>query len=142
MQCVATDHAPHPREAKARAFPNTPSGMPNVEWSLPLMLDQVNAGACTLRQLTTWMCDNPAQCYNIPRKGRLEVGYDGDVVLVDMNETRTITHESTWSGCGWTPWEGREVKGWPILTVVLGRPVFRDGQIIEGVRGRALTYRR
>ena len=116
--------------------------MPGVEWSLPLMLDQVQKGNATLNQVARWMCEAPARCYSIPRKGRLETGYDGDIVLVDMTETRTITDESTRSGCGWTPYAGWEVTGWPVLTAVMGRPVYRDGEIIEGVRGRELTYAR
>ena len=142
VQCIATDHAPHPLHRKSAGYPNTPSGMPGVEWSLPLMLDQVQKGNATLNQVARWMCEAPARCYSIPRKGRLETGYDGDIVLVDMTETRTITDESTRSGCGWTPYAGWEVTGWPVLTAVMGRPVYRDGEIIEGVRGRELTYAR
>ena len=116
--------------------------MPNVEWSLPRMLDQHNQGRCTLQQIATWMSANPATCYGIPRKGRLEVGFDADLVLCDLNGRRTISHDTTWSGCKWSPWDGLELQGWPVMTVAMGSPVFRDGQIIEDVRGRPLTFRR
>ena len=140
IQCIASDHTPHALADKDAGYPNTPSGMPGVEWALPLMLHQVNSGRATLNQVAGWMCEGPAKAYNIPRKGRLETGYDADIVLVDMNETRVITDESTRSGCGWTPYAGWEVSGWPVLTAVMGRPVFRDGEIVNGVRGRALNY--
>jgi dihydroorotase len=137
---IATDHAPHTAEEKARPYPKAPSGLPGVEWMLPLLLDQVNKGRISLRQVVRWVCEGPARCYRILRKGRLEVGYDGDVVLVDMAATRTITDESTRSRCGWSPYAGVTTQGWPVMTVVLGRPVFRDGEILDGVRGRELAF--
>ena len=142
IQCIATDHAPHALEKKGAGYPNTPAGMPGVEWALPLLLHQVNKGRATLNQVVRWMCESPARCYNIPRKGRLEIGYDGDIVVVDMAKTRTITDASTRSACGWSPYAGWDVTGWPVLTTVMGRPVYRDGEIVEGVRGRELNYAR
>ena len=140
FDCIATDHAPHTLEEKSKSFPQAPSGMPGVEWALPLMLDRVNAGEITLNQVAKWMCEGPARCYGIPRKGRLEVGYDGDITVLDMARTRTVTPESVRSKCGWTPYEGWNITGWPVMTVMLGQPVFREGDIIEGVRGRELTF--
>ena len=140
FDCLATDHAPHTVEEKGRGYPKSPSGLPGVEWTIPLLLDQVNKGRITLRQVARWACEGPAKCYGILRKGRLEVGYDGDVVLVDMNATRTIEDGRVFTRCGWSPYDGWTLTGWPVLTAVLGRPVYRDGQIIEGVRGRELTF--
>jgi dihydroorotase len=140
INCIATDHAPHTLDEKARPFPKSPSGMPGVEWALPLMLNQVNTNKANLPDVARWMCEAPAQLYGVPRKGRLETGYDGDLVLVDMQKKRTISNENVRSRCGWTPYEGFEVQGWPVLTAVLGEPVFRDGEIIDGVRGRELTF--
>ena len=59
-----------------------------------------------------------------------------------MKETREITDGSTRSRAGWSPWHGARCTGWPVMTVVLGQPVFRDGDILEGVRGRALSFQR
>lgn len=142
FNCIATDHAPHTLAEKAQPYGKSPSGMPGVEWSLPLFLDLVNRGKVSLLDLAKWMCEGPAVTYNIPRKGRLEVGYDGDVVLVDMAETRTIKREDIFARCGWSPWEGWVVQGWPVMTIILGAPVFRDGAIIEGVHGSELTFNR
>lgn len=139
LDCLASDHAPHPMTAKNLPYPASPSGIPGVEWTLPLLLDAAHQGRCTLRQVARWTSEAPARCFGIPRKGRLEVGYDADLVLVDTAASREVTDASTRSGCGWSPWTGRTLTGWPVLTVVLGRPVFRDGAIVDGVRGRALT---
>lgn len=139
---VTSDHAPHSRDEKARPYPSSPSGLPGVEWLLPLLLDRVNAGACTLSDVATWVCEGPARTWGLRRKGRLEVGYDGDLVLIDMKAERVITDASTRSKAGWSPWVGTAVQGWPVFTAILGEPVFRDGQVIDGVRGSELTYRR
>jgi DNA mismatch repair ATPase MutL len=82
---IATDHAPHTLEEKAQPYPACPSGLPAVENSLALMLNQVNAGRCTLSQVVTWMSAEPARIWYLPNKGRIEVGADADLVLVDMH---------------------------------------------------------
>jgi dihydroorotase len=139
---IATDHRPMPPERKDLPYPATPPGMPNMEWTLPLLLDARAKDRCTLHQIARWTSEGPANCYRIPRKGRLETGYDGDLVLVDLEETRVIQDEDTRSPAGWSPWQGRTVQGWPTMTIVRGEIVYRNGQIVSGVRGRALTYTR
>jgi dihydroorotase len=139
---IATDHAPHTLDEKGRGYPRSPSGMPGVEWSLPLLLDQVGKGRISYRQVANWMCEGPARVWRILRKGRLEVGYDGDIVVIDPKETRTVGDRPVFTRCGWSPYEGTTITGWPVLTAILGRPVYRDGEIIDGVRGRELTYAR
>lgn len=142
FDCLATDHAPHRVEEKGLAYPQAPSGMPGVEWMLPLMLDQVHRERITLPQVVRWLCAGPARCHRILRKGRLEIGYDGDIVAVDMAKTQTIDNASVRTRAGWSPYDGWTLTGWPVLTAILGRPVFRDGEILEGVHGRALTFDR
>jgi dihydroorotase len=116
--------------------------MPGVEWLLPLMADRVARGMCTWPDLVRWMCEGPARCYGIVGKGKIEPGYDGDLVLVDPRATRTIRDGEVWTKCGWSPFDGWTTTGWPVMTVIDGQPVFRDGGIVDGVRGRALTYQR
>ncbi len=140
FDCLATDHAPHTAEEKAKGYPKAPSGLPGVEWTLPLMMDQVAKGRISLKQIAKWTAEGPARTYDIPRKGRLEVGYDGDLVLVDAAATRTVEDGNVFTKCGWSPYAGMSLTGWPVMTVVLGRPVFRDGEIQEGIRGRELTF--
>ncbi|MDP7373225.1 MAG: dihydroorotase [Candidatus Poseidoniaceae archaeon] len=138
IQCIATDHAPHTLEAKSKGFPEAPSGMPGVETSLPVMLNYVNQGRCSLEDVTRWMSTNVADCYQMIGKGKLEVGYDGDVVLVDMNYRAVVEDKNCWARVGWNPFSGRELTGWPVLTVVEGVPVFERSEG-TGQKGRILV---
>ncbi|TNE87137.1 MAG: dihydroorotase [Deltaproteobacteria bacterium] len=140
IDCIASDHAPHTAEEKARPYPQSPSGVPGVEWALPVLLDRVNRGELKLCEVARWMSDGPAHVYGIGRKGRLEVGYDADLAIVDMSAVRTVGDARTWTRAGWSPWEGQTLTGWPVMTAVLGQLVFRDGEIIDGIRGRELTF--
>lgn len=140
IQVIATDHAPHTLEEKARPYPQSPSGLPAVENSLALLLDQVNRGRCTLNQIVHWMCEAPARVWGIVGKGSITEGYDADLVLVDLERTATIRDETQESRCGWSPWHGVKLQGWPVRTWVLGQEVFRDGQIDPHVRGRAAVF--
>ena len=138
IQCIATDHAPHTLEAKSKGFPEAPSGMPGVETSLPVMLNYVKQGRCSLEDVTRWMSTNVADCYQMIGKGKLEVGYDGDVVLVDMDYRAVVEDKNCWARVGWNPFSGRELTGWPVLTVVEGVPVFERSEG-TGQKGRILV---
>ena len=138
IQCIATDHAPHTLEAKSKGFPEAPSGMPGVETSLPVMLNYVNQGRCSLEDVTRWMSSNVADCYQMIGKGKLEVGYDGDIVLVDMDYRAVVEDKNCWARVGWNPFSGRELTGWPVLTVVEGVPVFERSEG-TGQKGRILV---
>ena len=124
IQVVATDHAPHTLEEKRQPFPNSPSGLPAVENSLALMLNQVRLGRCTIEQVVGWMCDAPARVWDIVDKGRIEVGYDADVVLVDLDLTKTVRNEDQQTKCKWSPWHGEELTGWSVSTWVGGHRVY------------------
>ena len=138
IQCIATDHAPHTLENKAKGFPNAHSGMPGVETSLSVMLTNVNDGKCSLEDVVRWMSTDVADCYQMIGKGKLEVGYDGDVVLVDMAAKAVVEDENSWTRVGWNPFRGRELTGWPVLTVVEGTPVFERSPV-TGQKGRLLV---
>jgi dihydroorotase len=140
IQVIATDHAPHTLEEKQQPYPKSPSGLPAVENSLALMLDQVNRGHCTIEQVVHWMCAAPARVWGIVNKGRLSVDYDADLVLVDMNKIATIRNAEQETKCKWSPWHGETLTGWPVRTWVMGREVFRDGQLDESQRGREAVY--
>ena len=140
IQAIATDHAPHTFEEKQQPFPQSPSGLPSVENVLALMLNQVNQNRCTLDQLAHWMCDAPARIWDIVDKGRIAVGYDADLVLVDMERSAEIRNERQVSKCGWSPWHGTQLTGWPVRTWVMGREAYRDGQFDESCRGREAQF--
>jgi dihydroorotase len=140
LQVVATDHAPHTLEEKQRPYPQSPSGVPAVENSLALMLNQVNQGRCTVDQVVHWMCDAPARVWDIVGKGRIAVGYDADLVLVDMHKTAVIRNEEQQTMCRWSPWHGETLQGWPVRTWVRGHEVFRDGRFDESRCGGEAPY--
>ncbi len=125
IQVIATDHAPHTWEEKQAVYPKSPSGLPAVENSLPLMLDQVHQQRCTLTQVAAWMSDAPARVWGLVGKGRIAVGYDADLVLVDMAQRKTIRNSQQWTRSGWSPWAGQTLQGWPVRTLVAGQTVFQ-----------------
>ncbi len=140
VQVVATDHAPHTLEEKQLPYPASPSGLPAVENSLALMLNEVQHGRCTLEQVVRWMCDAPARVWDIVGKGRIEVGYDADLVLVDLNRTEEIRNERQLTKCGWSPWHGATLIGWPVRTWVMGREVFREGIFLTQSGGAEAVF--
>lgn len=137
---IATDHAPHTLEEKAQPYPNSPSGMPGVETSLPLMLTQAMQGRCTVTQVSNWMSTAVAKAYGIPKKGAIAPGYDADLVLVDLDNYRPVRREELLTKCGWSPFEGWNLTGWPLYTIVGGQVVFEQGQLHTEVRGEALRF--
>jgi dihydroorotase len=140
LQVIATDHAPHTRHEKGQPYPDSPSGIPAVENALALMLDQVHRGRCTLEQVVRWMCDAPARVWDIVGKGRIAVGYDADLVLVDLERKMEVRDELQLTKCGWTPWHGMVLTGWPVRTWVLGQQVFCEGRIDLSCRGREVVF--
>jgi dihydroorotase len=137
---IATDHAPHTLEEKAQQYPNTPSGMPGVETSLPLMLTQAMQGRCTVAQVSHWMSMAVAKAYKIPNKGAIAPGYDADLVLVDLNNYHPVQREELLTKCGWSPFEGWNLTGWSAYTIVGGQIVYDRGKLNTQVRGQALTF--
>ncbi|HEV7279753.1 MAG TPA: dihydroorotase [Pirellulaceae bacterium] len=140
IQVIATDHAPHTLEEKQAPYPKSPSGLPAVENSLPLMLDRANQGLCTIEQIVSWMCDAPARVWDVVDKGRIEVGYDADLVLVDLARKHVIRNAEQVTKSGWSPWDGVELTGLPVATFVLGRCVYRDGRFNDEIRGEEALF--
>src|SRR5262249_60543897 len=118
---IGSAHAPHTMEEKARPYPTSPSGMPGVQTLLPLLLDHMAQGRLTLERLVDLTSAGPARIYSIAGKGRIAVGYDADVTLVDLKARRIIRREWMATRSGWTPFEGREGQGWPKAAIGRGR---------------------
>lgn len=140
VDVVGSDHAPHTAEEKQRPYPETPGGMPGVETLLPLLLNHVAEGRLTLERLVDLLCYGPQRIYNIRGKGRIAVGYDGDLTLVDLKETRTISHAEQHAKCGWTAYDGMTVTGWPRATVIRGHVAMRDGAISDTPAGKPVRF--
>jgi dihydroorotase len=137
---IATDHAPHTLAEKAKGYPNTPSGMPGVETALPLMITQAVAGKCSIEQVSNWMSAAVAEAYGIPNKGAIAIGYDADLVLVDVESYHTLERADLETKCGWSPFEGWNLTGYPVYTIVNGHVVFDRGEINSDVKGKALQF--
>ncbi|HEX6102731.1 MAG TPA: amidohydrolase family protein, partial [Alphaproteobacteria bacterium] len=140
VDCLGSDHAPHTLEEKARPYPTSPSGMPGVETLLPVMLDHVAAGRLSLERLVDLTSAGPARVYGIAAKGRIAVGYDADLVLADLKRTEIIRAERLASRCGWTPFEGKEVTGWPVVTILRGRIAMREGELLGAPGGGPVRF--
>lgn len=140
IQVVATDHAPHTLEEKRRDYPQSPAGVPAVENSLPLMLNQVHLGHCTLEQVVEWMCAAPARVWDVLHKGAIVRGFDADLVLVDLNKQMVVRNEDQATKCGWSPWHGTTLTGWPVRTWVRGHEVFREGKFDDSCLGGEVQF--
>lgn len=140
VDVIGSDHAPHTREEKSGTYPNTPSGMPSVQTLVPVMLNHVHEGHLTLERFVDLTAHGPQRIFNIAGKGRLAVGYDADFTLVDLQETRTITDDWIVSKCGWTPFNGMKVTGWPMATIIRGATVMRDGAVQDAPTGAPVRF--
>lgn len=141
VQVIATDHAPHTLAEKAQPYPASPSGLPAVENSLALLLNEVHRGRVRIEQVAQWMSDAPARVWGIVGKGRIEPGYDADLLLVDLNLERTIRDAEQLTKSRWSPWDGVTLTGWPVQTWLGGRRIWsRDSGFDDQARGAKLQF--
>tara|TARA_B100001057_G_scaffold398787_1_gene409516 strand:- start:1790 stop:3097 length:1308 start_codon:yes stop_codon:yes gene_type:complete len=137
---IGSDHAPHLKVNKDKIYPNTPSGMPGVQTLLPLMLNHVNEGKLTLKQLINLVCENPVKIFGIKNKGFIKKGYDADFTIIDMNKIIEIKNENIESKCGWSPFNGFKFKGTPVSTIVNGKIKMNNGKILGEPEGKPLQF--
>lgn len=140
VDVVGSDHAPHTLDEKAQAYPASPSGMPGVQTILPILLHHVSQGRLTLMQVHDLLCAGPARIFGIAGKGRIAAGYDADFTLVDLAAKHTIANAEMANKAGWTPFDGREVTGWPVATIIRGHAVMRDGELAGPPFGQPLRF--
>lgn len=137
---IGSDHAPHTLEEKARPYPASPSGMPGVQTLLPVMLNHVAHGRLSLERLVDLTSAGAQRVFQIAGKGRMAEGWDADLTLVDLKARRTLRHADMATRSGWTPFDGLEVTGWPMATIVRGRVVMRDGELQAPAAGRPVRF--
>ncbi|WP_374572950.1 dihydroorotase [Phenylobacterium sp.] len=137
---LGSDHAPHTREEKARPYPASPSGMPGVQTLVPIMLTHVADGKLTLERFVDLTSHGPNRIFGLADKGRLAVGFDADLTIVDMKARRTITHDWMATRSGWTPFDGFEAKAWPKATIIRGQIIMRDDEVIAEGRGEPARF--
>lgn len=136
IQVVASDHAPHTLEEK-EDFASAPPGVPGVETMYPIMLRAVRDGRLELDRCMDVCCERPAALLGL-RKGKIEPGYDADIIAIDPRLSKRIRGEELHSKCGWTPFEGWEAP-FPIMTMVRGTPVVLKGALEAEKTGKVLT---
>ncbi|MCX8569517.1 dihydroorotase [Aminobacter sp. MET-1] len=140
VDVLGSDHAPHTMTEKAKPYPASPSGMTGVQTLVPIMLDHVNAGRLTLERFVDLASHGPNRIFGMARKGRIAAGYDADFTVVDMKRTETITNAQAGSKAGWTPYDGKQVTGWPVGTIVRGIRVMWEAEITTPSQGRAVAF--
>jgi len=140
IDVIGSDHAPHTIDEKSKPYPQSPSGMPGVQTILPLMLNHVVHHKLTLERLVDLTSAGPARIFGIVGKGRIAVGYDADLTLVDLKKKQTI--DKTWlaSLCGWSPFEGMSITGWPVSTIINGRAVMLNGELFGNPIGKPVSF--
>ena len=140
VDVLGSDHAPHAREEKDHAYPGSHSGMTGVQTLVPTMLDHVNAGRLSIERFVDLTSAGPQRLFGLVAKGRIAAGYDADLTIVDLGRTETIRDAWIESRCGWTPYDGVKVKGWPVATLVRGRMAMRDGEILGPAAGEPVRF--
>ena len=135
---IASDHAPHTRENKEPGWENiwnAPPGVPVIQPMLSLMLSQVFKGKISLQKIVEALTIKPAKIFGLyPRKGSIQLGADADFVFIDHKRKLTLSNDDLFTKCGWTPFEGIEVRGVPVRTIVRGETVMEDG-VVTGELG-------
>ena len=140
IDVIATDHAPHTMEEKALPYLQAPSGGPLVQHALPAMLELYHQGKITLEQIAEKMAHNVAICFQIEKRGFIREGYWADMALVDLNSPWAVDKSNILYKCGWSPFEGTTFKSKITHTIVSGNLAYTDGNLIEGVNGKRLSF--
>jgi dihydroorotase len=140
VDVVGSDHAPHTLEEKGKPYPNTPSGMTGVQTLLPVLLGHLSTGRLTLDRLVDLTSAGPARIYGIAGKGRIAIGFDGDLSIVDLQAEHEIRDADMASKSGWTPFHGMRIKGKPVATILRGRIVMRDGEVQGEPQGLPVRF--
>ena len=136
LDSIGTDHAPHLIEEKLAKLTY---GVPSVENSLEMMLNGVKENKITFERLIEVMCKNPAKIFKIKNKGDIAVGYDGDLVIVDINDNSPIKDDKVITKANWTPFENCNRGGRVLTTILRGEIVYNKGNF-NGIHGREVKY--
>eukprot|EP00388_Colpodella_angusta_P022225 GDKJ01056747.1.p1 GENE.GDKJ01056747.1~~GDKJ01056747.1.p1 ORF type:complete len:446 (+),score=67.35 GDKJ01056747.1:630-1967(+) len=142
IDVIATDHAPHTWAEKQNPYWSSPSGLPLVQHPLNLMLEFYKEGKITLEKIAEKMSHAVADCFQISKRGYIREGYWADLVLVDLNESTTVTKENVYYQCGWSPLEGQTLHSKITHTIVSGHVAFQEGTFDESVTGKRMLFER
>lgn len=140
IDIVASDHAPHLLNEKDQSYAQCPAGVPGIETILPVMLDAVNKGLVNLDRVAQLLAQKPAEIFHIKNKGKIELNYDADLVILDMDLEKMVENAKLLTKCAWSPFDGMTLKGWPIMTIVGGEVIYEDGRFVSTRRGREFNF--
>ena len=139
VDVLGSDHAPHTLEEKSKSYPNTPSGMPGVQTTIPLMLNHMHKGHLHLFDIVRLLAVNPTLIWGIKNRGFLFPDLEASFTVVDLKKEQTIDDAWVESKCGWTPFHGQKNKGWPVATILRGDFAMKDGELFK-VAGKAFEF--
>jgi dihydroorotase len=140
VDVLGSDHAPHTLDEKLRRYPASPSGMPGVQTLVPVMLTHVAEGRLTLERFIDLTSAGPQRIFGIAGKGRLAVGWDADLTLVDLKAQRTLRHADMATRVGWTPFDGMDTTGAVVATIIRGRVVMQGGEVTAPGLGAPVRF--
>jgi len=140
IDVIGSDHAPHTRAEKDKAYPDTPSGMPGVQTLVTILLDHVNAGRLSLERFVDLTSSGAARIFGIAGKGRIALGFDADFTVIDLKAKKKIENGWIASKCGWTPFDGMETTGWAVAAIIRGTVVMRDRALVMPSQGKPIRF--
>lgn len=129
INIIGTDHAPHSLEEKQKGVWDSSPGIPNLETVLPLILTEVNKGNIDLKMIPKLMSENPAKRFNIENKGKIQIGYDADLVVIDSKKEGKFDLDNFYTKAEYSPFENYAYKGIATMTISNGNIIMKDGDI-------------
>jgi dihydroorotase len=137
---IGTDHAPHTLQEKSIPYPGSPSGMPGVQTLVPMLLTHIHEGRMSLERFVEMVGENPRRLFGCASKGRIEVGLDADFTIVDLKKEQIIEDKWIVSRCGWTPFNGMKATGWPTHTIIAGKTIMQNGELLLPGQGQKVLF--
>jgi dihydroorotase len=142
IDIIATDHAPHTKEEKAKSYTGAPSGGPLVQHSLIAMMELWHMGKISIEKIVDKMCHSPAVLFDISNRGYIREGYKADLCLVNPSASWEVAEDNILYKCGWSPFTGQEFRSKVEKTFVNGQLVWDNGKINDNVNGQLLKFNR
>jgi dihydroorotase len=140
VDVIGSDHAPHTWEEKQKNYPHSPSGMPGVQTLVPSMLNHVHHQKLSLKKFVQLTTENPRKVFNIKNKGRIEIGYDADLTIVDLKKIKVVEKNWLASKSNWSLFEGMSLTGWPEIVFLNGVKTLDQGLIIKPLQGKPVFF--
>ena len=132
---ISSEHTPHTKEDKSGSVWEATSGAPGIQETLPLLLKR----GLPLPKIAKLCAENPAKFFGLKKKGKIQIGYDADLVILNPEEKWTLKETDLFSKCGWSNYVGWDLKGKPKLTLVRGTTVYKNGKIIKSNTGKFIS---